>query len=64
MMDDMHMRRPTPTTRANYVGVIREFTVFLGHSPDAVTVEDLRRYQLHLVDHGVSSISLNEGSLA
>jgi len=33
--------------------------VFLGRSPDTATVEDLRRYQLHLVDHGVSPVSLN-----
>ena len=28
-------------------------------TPDTATVEDLRRYQLHLVDHGISPISLN-----
>ncbi len=27
--------------------------------PDTATVEDLRRYQLHLVDHGISPVSLN-----
>jgi len=32
---------------------------FLGRSPDTATVEDLRRYQLHLVDHGTSPVSLN-----
>jgi len=30
-----------------------------GSSPDTATVEDLRRYQLHLVDHGISPVSLN-----
>jgi hypothetical protein len=50
MMDDMRMRRPALTTRANYVRVIQEFTIFVGCSPDTVTVEDLRSYQLHLVD--------------
>jgi site-specific recombinase XerD len=59
MMDDMRMRRLAPTTQANYLRVVRQFTVFLGRSPDTATVEDLRRYQLHLVDHGVSPISLN-----
>lgn len=59
MMDDMRMRRLAPTTQANYLGVVRQFTVFLGRSPDTATVEDLRRYQLHLVDHGVSPVSLN-----
>jgi hypothetical protein len=37
------------------------FTVhgYLRRSPDSATVEDLRNYQLHLVDHGISAISLN-----
>lgn len=55
----MRMRRLVPTTQANYLRVVREFTVFLGRSPDTATVEDLRCYQLHLVDRGVSTISLN-----
>ena len=38
---------------------VRQFAGFLGRSPDTATVEDLRRYQLYLVDHGVSPISLN-----
>ena len=59
MMDDMRMRRLAPKTQAGYLRVVRQFTVFLGRSPDTATVEDLRRYQLHLVDHGVSPISLN-----
>jgi integrase/recombinase XerD len=59
MMDNMRMRRLAPTTQANYLRVVREFTVFLGRSPDTATVEDLRRYQLHLVDYGVSPVSLN-----
>ena len=59
MMDDMRMRRLAPATQANYLRVVREFTVFLGRSPDTATVEDLRCYQLHLVDRGVSPISLN-----
>ncbi|WP_179258184.1 phage integrase N-terminal SAM-like domain-containing protein, partial [Caballeronia sordidicola] len=48
MMDDMRMRRLAPTTQSNYLRVVREFTVFLGRSPDTATVEELRRYQLHL----------------
>jgi integrase/recombinase XerD len=38
---------------------VREFSRFLGRSPDTATVEDLRGYQLHLVDHGTSPVSLN-----
>ena len=53
------MRRLAPKTQEGYLRVVRQFTVFLGRSPDTATVEDLRRYQLHLVDHGVSPVSLN-----
>jgi site-specific recombinase XerD len=59
MMDDMRMRRLAPTTQSNYLRVVREFTAFLGRSPDTATVEELRRYQLHLVDRSVSPVSLN-----
>ena len=31
----------------------------MGAPPDTPSVEDLRRYQLHLVDHGISPVSLN-----
>jgi hypothetical protein len=38
---------------------VRQFAGFLGRSRDTASVEDLRRYQLHLVDQGISPISLN-----
>jgi site-specific recombinase XerD len=59
MIDDMRMRQLSPKTQANYLRIVREFTRFLGRSPDTATVEDLRGYQLHLVDHGTSPVSLN-----
>jgi len=34
-------------------------TVFLKRSPDTATVEDLRNFQLELVDAGTSPITLN-----
>ena len=59
MMDDMRMRKLSPKTQSAYIRAVRQLARFLGRSPDAASVEDLRRYQLHLVDHGVSPISLN-----
>jgi integrase/recombinase XerD len=59
MIDDMRMRQLAPKTQANYLRIVREFARFLGRSPATATVEDLRGYQLHLVDHGTSPISLN-----
>ncbi|MGF6598390.1 site-specific recombinase XerD [Paraburkholderia sp. GAS448] len=59
MIDDMRMRQLSPRTQANYLRIVREFSRFPGRSPDTATVEDLRDYQLHLVDHGTSPVSLN-----
>ena len=59
MIDDMRMRQLAPKTQDIYLHIVREFARFLGRSPDTATVEDLRRYQLYLVDHGTSAVSLN-----
>lgn len=59
MIDDMRMRQLSPKTQYHYIRAVRQFTAFLGRSPDTADAEDLRRYQLHLVDQGLSSISLN-----
>ncbi len=59
MIDDMRMRKLSPKTQSTYIRVVRQFTSFLGRLPDTATVEDLRGYQLHLVDHGTSPVSLN-----
>jgi len=59
MIDDMRMCKLTPKTQLQYIRAVRKLTGFLGRSPDTVTVEDLRRYQLHLVDHGTSAVSIN-----
>ncbi|MGF6919746.1 site-specific integrase [Paraburkholderia sp. 40] len=59
MIDDMRMRQLAPKTQDIYLHIVREFARFLGRSPDTATVEDLRRYQLYLVEHGTSAMSLN-----
>jgi site-specific recombinase XerD len=59
MVDDMRMRKFAPKTQSGYLRAVRQFARFLGRSPDTATVEDLRDYQLHLVDHGSSPMSLN-----
>ncbi|SAL06148.1 phage integrase family protein [Caballeronia calidae] len=59
MIDDMRMRQLAPKTQDTYLHIVREFARFLGRSPDTATVEDLRSYQLYMVDHGTSAVSLN-----
>ena len=59
MLDDMRMRRLEPKTQTSYVRAVRKLAVFLERSPDTATAEELRRFQLHLVDQGTSPITLN-----
>jgi len=59
MIEDMALRKLAPKTQSNYLRAVINFTCFLGCAPDTATPEDLRRYQLHLVNTGTSSISLN-----
>jgi len=47
----------SPKTQATYVRSVSGLSAYLGPFPDTATVEDLRNYQLHLVDSGHSPIS-------
>jgi len=50
--DRRHAHAQTvPKTQAGYLRAVEQFSSFLERSPDTSTVEDLRRYQLHLADH-------------
>jgi integrase len=59
MLEDMRMRKLEPKTQEGYIRAVRKLTGFLERSPDTATVEDLRNFQLHLVDTGTSPITLN-----
>lgn len=59
MLDDMRMRKLEPRTQEAYVRAVRKLAAYLRRSPDTATVEDLRSFQLHLVDTGTSPITLN-----
>lgn len=59
MIEDMRMRKLAPTTQAAYLRSVRQFARYLRRPPDSATIEDLRNYQLHLVDHGISAVTLN-----
>jgi len=59
MIDDMTLRKLSPKTQIAYIRAAKNLAGFLDHSPTAASAEDLRRYQLHLVEQGISSGSLN-----
>jgi hypothetical protein len=54
MIDDMRMRKMQPCTRESYIRSVKRFAEFLGRSPDAATADDLRDFQLYLIDQGTS----------
>lgn len=59
MLEDMKLRKLSPATQRNYIRAVLNFTRFFGHSPDTAEAEDLRRYQLHMVEQGITSTTLN-----
>jgi integrase/recombinase XerD len=59
MIEDMRLRKLSAQTQASYVRSVRRLAGYLHRSPDTATVEELRNFQLHLVDHGISPITLN-----
>jgi hypothetical protein len=59
MIEGMHMRKLEPNSQEGYIRAFRKLTAYLQRSPDAATLEDLRNFQLHLVDAGTTHITLN-----
>jgi len=64
MIDDMTARRLSEATQKDYVRNVRNFTAFLGRSPDTATSDDLRRFQLHMAQQQVSPWSINAAIVA
>jgi integrase/recombinase XerD len=59
MLEDMRLRKLAPHTQGAYVRSVRRLAGYLRRPPDTATIEDLRNFQLHLVDSGTSPITLN-----
>ena len=59
MTEDMTARRLAAGTRKGHIRSCRRFASFLGRSPDTATAEDIRRFQLHLSENGMSIASRN-----
>ncbi len=59
MIEDMTMRKLSPKTQQGYVRSVKRFVHFFGRSPDQAEAEDLRRFQLHLAQSGVSAGHIN-----
>jgi site-specific recombinase XerD len=59
MIEDMTIRKLAPKTQQGYIRTVKGFAAFLGRSPDTASVEDVRRFQLHLAESGAHTPILN-----
>ena len=59
MLEDMRMRQFAEHTQDGYIRAVRKLATFLDRSPHTATAEELRRFQLHLVDTGTGPVTIN-----
>src|SRR5271168_587484 len=59
MIEDMNARKLCAGTQTTHIGSCKRFAGFLKQSPDMATAEDIRRFQLHLSETGVSICNRN-----
>jgi site-specific recombinase XerD len=59
LTEDMTARNLGPHSQRNYLNSCARLAAFLGRSPDTATADDIRRFQLFLIENGASIVSRN-----
>ena len=59
MIEDMAARKLGRHSQRSHIHSCRRFAAFLRRSPDTATADDVRRFQLHLVESGLSICNRN-----
>ena len=59
MIEDMTVRHFKEKVQKDYIRHVKNFTVFLGRSPDTASSEDLRLFQQHVTKTHVSPGVIN-----
>ena len=59
MIEDMNARKLCAGTQRGHIHSCKRFAGFLKRSPDTATLEDIRLFQLHLAEAGVSICNRN-----
>ena len=59
MIEDMNARKLCAQTQRGHIHSCKRFAEFLKRSPETATVEDIRRFQLHLSETGISICNRN-----
>jgi integrase/recombinase XerD len=54
MIEDMTARKLEPHSQRSHIHSCRRFAAFLKRSPDTATADDVRSFQLYLVESGLS----------
>src|ERR1700735_3669385 len=59
MIEDMNARKLCAGTLKGHISSCSRFAAFLRRSPDTATAEDIRLFQLHLAETGLSICNRN-----
>src|SRR4030095_5139066 len=59
MIEDMAARKLGPHSQRSHISSCKRFAAFLKRSPDTATADDIRRFQLHLAQSGISICNRN-----
>jgi integrase len=59
MIEDMNARKLCAGTQRGHIRACKRFAAFLKRSPETASLEDIRRFQLHLAEAGVSICTRN-----
>ena len=58
MIEDMAIRNMSPSTQAAYVRAVAKFAAHYRTSPDKLTFQDVRTYQVHLIGRGLKAATI------
>lgn len=64
MIEDMILRNLSPSTQQSYIYAVAKFSRHFGCSPDRLSLEQVRAYQLHLITQKHSWSHLNQVACA
>ncbi|HEX3520825.1 MAG TPA: tyrosine-type recombinase/integrase, partial [Stellaceae bacterium] len=59
MIEDMAARTLNPHTQRSHISSCKRFAAWLKRSPDTATPDEVRRFQLHLIESGASICNRN-----
>jgi site-specific recombinase XerD len=59
MIEDMKARKLGTHSQRNHIGSCKRFAAYLKRSPDTATADDVRLFQLHLIESGASICNRN-----